>query len=206
MSSPDLTPPEVVTRDSYDSISSEWESGHQKPFWQDEFKKLQELLPEGSVIEAGCGAGRDATTLIELGYGYFGTDVSEGMVEYAQKANPEGQFAALSVYDLEPSHSFDAFWCAATLIHVPKKRMNEALRALKGTIITKGLGFISVKEGVGEGMEVRDELGGNEFFFTYYGQEEFEGVLERNSLEVISFRRQFVSSRTTWLIYLLRNS
>lgn len=201
-----LTRSEKLTRQSYDAIADEWESGHQKPFWQEEFKKLKELLPKGAVIEAGCGAGRDATTLIELGYDYFGTDISEGMVEHAQKVNPTGQFAALSVYDLEPSHSFDAFWCAATLIHIPKKRIDEALRALKATIITKGLGFISVKEGVGEGMEVRDELGGNEFLFAYYGQEEFEEVLDKNNLEVISFRKQFVSARTTWLIYLLRNS
>lgn len=200
-----LTEEERITKRSYDRVAADWESRHQKPFWQDEFQKLKKLLPAGTIIEVGCGTGRDAKKLIELGYKYKGVDISEAMVQQARKNNLGAEFEVASVYDIAPEYSFDAFWCAATLIHIPKRRINEALKALKGCVMERGLGFISVKEGSGEGLENREELADSDFFFAYYQDDEFRKILDRNGLKILSKRRQYVSERTTWLIYLLRS-
>ena len=201
-----LTKEEEITRKSYDSVASIWVSGHQRPFWQEEFQKLKKLLPSGRILEVGCGTGRDAKELIKLGYDYKGIDISEAMVEQAKKNNPSAEFEVASIYDIEPDHTFDVFWCAATLIHIPKKRIDEALGALKNSAVKRGFGFISVKEGVGEGLEKREELAESDFLFTYYQEAEFMEILDRNKLGILSKRRQYVSERTTWLIYLLRST
>jgi len=200
-----LLPGEELTRLSYDRIASMWEAGHQKPFWQPEFAKLKKLLLAGRVIEVGCGAGRDAEELVKLGYDYLGTDISAAMVAEASRRNPEGKFKKLSVYEIPSDHSFDAFWCAATLIHVPKARTDEAIKALKKSIRPEGFGFISVKEGDGEGEEKREELDDRSFLFVYHQPAQFEQILKDNGFRILSFRRQYVSERTTWLIYLLQS-
>ena len=45
-----------------------------------------------SVIDIGCGAGRDAAVFVERGYDYIGVDLSEGMLKVAAERAPTGTF------------------------------------------------------------------------------------------------------------------
>ncbi len=63
---------------SYERIAPLWAKGHQNPdFWLKWFKKFQVFLPNGRVIDMGCGAGRDAALFLPAGYEYVGIDNSE---------------------------------------------------------------------------------------------------------------------------------
>ena len=147
-----LTKREQQTLKSYDQYGKQWAASHLDfDFWVPELKKFKKYLSEGKVLEIGSGGGRDAKELIRAGYEYTGTDISKGLLEAAKKYNPGAKFLLKSVYDLDfPENSFDGFWACAVLLHIPKSRIDEALRQLHKVVKPNGVGFISVKQGVGE--------------------------------------------------------
>ncbi len=138
----------------------------------------------------------------------MGTDASQGLVEQARKANPEAVFIHQNVYDLDfPENSFDGFWASAVLLHIPKVRIDEALRKIHHVVKSGGVGFISIKEGEGERMMSEDAQIGEMGFsrlFSFYSQSEFEEVLKRNGYEVEEFQYRPISEKTKWLVFLVR--
>lgn len=192
------------TTDYYDHKAEDWISehgGHEgESYWKAEMERFHELLPSGKVLEIGSGAGKDATALIGLGYNYIGTDASQGFLKIARKRNPKAIFIHKRVEDLDFSEgSFDGFWTAATLLHMPKDKIDQVLTTIKRQVKPGGIGFISVKQGEGEGI---DEPTGR--WFAYYSQEEFADVLKRNGYEVLEARIRPTEGKTTWLTYFIK--
>lgn len=194
---------EKKTVDYYNREAENWTKAHGgnegASYWREEMERFHQLLPGGKVLEIGSGAGKDAAALIKMGYDYTGTDASEGLIKVAQERNPGAKFAHESVHELDfPEHEFDGFWTAATLLHIPKNRIDEALQRIKTQVKPEGIGFISVKQGEGEKT---DEDTGR--WFAYYKLDEFRDVLQRNGYEVKeSSTRQ--GEKDTWLCYWVR--
>lgn len=202
-----LTQPEIITKESYDSVSQKWHDTHSTSrFWGENFDKFFELLPEGKLLEIGCGAGRDAQELIAQGYDYVGTDISKAQIEQARKNNPGAIFEQASLYDLNFPEQFDGFWAAAVLIHVPKSRIDEALEAIKRNIKTKAIGFLAMKEGDGERVESKDYLDNTQYFFAYWQRDEFRKVLECHGMTSLHEDYIPMGERTKWLTYIVRNT
>lgn len=202
-----LTKDEEATKQNYDKIASIWVPHHLTPkFWGDELDKFHKHLPKGRILEIGCGGGRDARELTELGYDYIGTDVSTGLLAEARKNNPGVRFEEKSVYDLDFTEKFDGFWCAAVLLHIPKKRIDEALKAIKRNVKIGGVGFIAIKEGDGEKMDHSSDKDGGDRFFAYWQNEEFKKVLTKNGFEILHQNYMPMSKRTKWLCYIVKNN
>jgi SAM-dependent methyltransferase len=198
----ELTQSEQTTLDSYNRVAGLWSADHwTKNFWSENLDYFNELLPSGRLLEIGCGAGRDAQDLIKLGYDYQGVDISGELIKEAHKNNPGAEFNEASLYDLDFEQPFDGFWCAAVLIHLPKGRINEALGAIKRNMKAKAIGFIAIKEGEGEKLEVRPELDNAKFLFSYYQDDEFQNILSKNNFEVLRQGYMPMSERTKWLTY-----
>ena len=191
------------TVDYYDNKAEAWTTSHggheEKSYWESEMRKFRELLPSGKVLEIGSGAGKDASALIALGYDYTGTDASEGLIKVAQKRNPKANFRNVAVHDLDfPEHSFDGFWTAATLLHIPKDKIDDALQKIKSQVKPDGVGFVSMKAGAGERED--PETGR---WFAYYSQEGFREVLERNGYKVVEQETR-KGEKDWWLVYYVR--
>lgn len=197
-----LSPEEKITLENYDRLAEAWTSERStKNFWAQEMQRFHELLPRGTILEIGCGHGRDAAELLELGYDYVGTDISEGLLDIIKKRFSDQKFYHQSVYELNFSQGseFDGFWAAAVLLHIPKARMSEALRSIRRTVKDGAIGFISLKDGEGEG--VQDEKVGGETmnrFFSYWSKEGFEEALMTNNFEVVDYMYHPMSETTKW--------
>ncbi|MFF5205859.1 class I SAM-dependent methyltransferase [Streptosporangium sp. NPDC000396] len=77
------------------------------------------LLPAGTrVLDAGCGTGRVAIRLAELGYDCVGVDLDESMLAVARRAAPEltWTLADLSGLDLADMEPFDLVVAAGNVI------------------------------------------------------------------------------------------
>lgn len=197
-----LTDDEITTRNSYNKTAKNWSSNHwTENFWRENLGIFHKFLPSGKLLEIGCGAGRDAQDLINLGYDYLGTDISVGLLAEARKNNPDGVFKKVSLYNLDFKEPFDGFWCAAVLIHVPKDRISEALLSINRNMKTGATGFITVKEGEGERLEQREELGNAKFLFAHWQNIEFKNTLEKNGYKVLNEGYMPMSKRTKWLTY-----
>lgn len=194
---------EKQTIEYYNNSAETWANSHggkeEKSYWETEMRKFLELLPKGKVLEIGSGTGKDASALIAMGYDYIGIDASEGLLKIAQERNPQTTFKNVSVYDLDfPGNLFDGFWCVATLLHLPKSRIDEALKRIKTQIKPGGIGFISMKAGAGER---EDKKTGR--WYSYYSKKGFAEVLERNGFKVIEEKNR-KGEKEWWLCYWVR--
>lgn len=200
-----LTREEQETLGSYNKYGEQWAESHLDfDFWAPELERFKKYLPSGKILEIGSGGGRDARELIKKGYNYIGTDISEGLLKAAKKYNPGAKFLLKSVYDLDfPENSFDGFWACAVLLHIPKNRIDKALKQIHRIVRLGGTGFVSVKKGRGERATVEQPPDGKRFF-SYYSLEQFQEVLLRNDFEILYSKERKKTKKTTWLIYFVR--
>ncbi len=80
---------------------------------------IQELLPQGRLLDVGCGTGVLASRLADAGYEVSGTDPSAGMLSHLQERDPRvhavvGSATALPFSDGE----FDLAFCVAVMHHI----------------------------------------------------------------------------------------
>ncbi len=184
----------------YQQNAEEWARTHhgyeKDSYWYQEIQQFNHLLPEGKVLEIGCGPGRDAEVLIDLGYDYTGIDPSLGLLKIARKRNPKAEFIKMAIEDLDFSdQKFDGFFTAATLLHIPKKEVNYALKKIKAQIKPGGVGFISLKQGIGEEEDPKTGR-----WFSYYSEKEFQKILEVNGYTVLDTKIR-PEQKTTWLCF-----
>lgn len=197
------TDKELNTISFYDNQALQWATAHggneDESYWKSEMDKFHRFLTSGKIIEIGSGAGKDAAALIKIGYEYTGTDASKGLITVAQQRNPGATFINKSVDELDFSeNNFDGFWTAATLLHIPKDRIDTALQSINRVVKPKGVGFISMKAGSGE--KIDPETGR---WFSYYSQKEFSKVLARNEFKIIDQETR-QGEKDLWLVYYVK--
>ncbi len=203
----DFSQNEQATIASYDDHAEQWVSDHNTPgYWGQWMDTFRSYLHAGKILEIGAGGGRDAKELLVQGYEYVGIDVSRGLLEIARRELPHVPFLHQSVYDLDfPDDSFDGFWSAATLLHVPKSKIDRALSEIHRVVKNNGIGFISLKKNnEGSADESVDDSEKMHRFFVYYSENEFLTVLERNHFDVLRMDALKKSERTTWLVFIVR--
>lgn len=64
-----------------------------------------------SVLDIGCGTGRDLGYLSRIGYEATGIDVSEAMLAHAREHHPRAEFARADMRDFDLGRRFDAITC-----------------------------------------------------------------------------------------------
>jgi SAM-dependent methyltransferase len=89
---------------------------------------LQQLEREDrrSVLEIGCGPGRDGQAIADAGLDYTGVDLAPASVETCRSLGLKAEVA--SVLDLPfENGTFDAGWTMSTLLHVADEDLDQAL-------------------------------------------------------------------------------
>lgn len=110
-----------------------------------------------SVVEVGCGAGRDGAVLLAGGLDYTGLDVSSSAVAMCQGLGLDAvQGSALAVPFADDE--FDAAWSMSTLMHLPGDGMTTALVELGRVVRPGGVVEIGVW-GADQHRERTDEHG-----------------------------------------------
>jgi len=158
-------------------------------FFLEEFNLFVKTARGKKVIDLGCGTGRGANLFLENGFDYAGIDASRGMLELAKSRFATANFLQMDFYGLNfPSSTFDCFWAANSLLHVPKSKINQVLDSIGGILKAGGVGFISLKPkgDMSEGF-IEDDLYGEKIsrYFAFYGEDEFSKVLEASNFSVL---------------------
>ena len=109
-------------------------------------KFLAYIPPNGSILDAGCGSGRDTKNFLDLGYAVEAFDNSAEMVKFAT------QLTGIKVmqHDFTSIHyneKFDGIWACASLLHVSSKDLIEILIKYKSILKTNGVIYMSFKYG-----------------------------------------------------------
>jgi SAM-dependent methyltransferase len=165
----DRTEHEKSTLNYYNQHASEFKAHRGEElsqYWSTELARFHELLPQGAILEVGCGTGNEALLLKEMGYDYYGTDISTGMLTEAKTRCPEGLFVCQDLRSSALSSEFDGLISIATLLHLEKDELTSALSILRNQIRSSGIGLLTLKEGVGTEVDTKGR------FYTYYSHEE----------------------------------
>jgi ubiquinone/menaquinone biosynthesis C-methylase UbiE len=201
-----LSAEEQATIDSYNQNASTFaRSRDGEVVWQEEKQKLKTYQKSGKILDIGSGSGRDSKDLIAMGYEYVGIDYSDGLIEESRKNYPEVTFLKQSIYELNfPNGRFDLFWACAVLLHMPKDKIDSALQSIHKVMKIGAVGCITLKKGDGEKIIEGDHSGiGYKRFFSFYQEDEFKNILNRNNFVVLESYETDHSNKQ-WLVFFVK--
>ena len=104
-------------------------------------------LPEhASILDLGCGSGRDSLAFHQKGYQVDAIDYSETLVSKAQ------QLTGLPVrhqsfYELDEENKYDGVWACASLLHCERQKLPAVLSRILHALKTDGVLYMSFKYG-----------------------------------------------------------
>ena len=140
----------AVTLDHYNQRATAfWEGTRSHDVSQNiqSLLKYIEAAAPFSIMDLGCGPGRDLKTLIELGHQPVGLD---GSAEFAQMARDYAQCEVWQQDFLKldlPLQRFDGVFANASLFHVPSQELPRVLKELHATLKPGGVLFTSNPRG-----------------------------------------------------------
>lgn len=155
------------------------------------------LQPNSLVLDLGCGSGRDARHFAKAGHRVVGIDPCQEMLTEARRRTPPAlaktiRYAIGSVPGLPFRRRFSAIWAYASLLHLPRRIMSEALADCLGALRADGVIALAVKRGNGEEFcEGR--------WFTLWQRGELAAAAKRAGFEVVSIDETSSQDGRTWL-------
>lgn len=159
-------------------------------------------LPGTRILDLGSGPGRDALILKERGFSPTCIDISDAMISLCKEKGLEAFRGDIEGVALE-NNSFDGAWAYASLVHIPKIRIYNALARIYELLKLQGLFFCGVIEGDSEVFYESTTKPGKKRFFALYHEDEFRNILSQY-FEVLDSTRFTTGAGETYLNYLCR--
>lgn len=124
-----------------------------------------------SILDAGCGTGRDTAHFIKKGFRVTAFDASPAMVfktkskissleNQYNKAASQSKCLEMTFEEMKFKNEFNGIWVAASLLHVPHSKMKKNLKNLIDALKPGGVLYLSLKYGKGS-----DEIGYRHFYY-----------------------------------------
>ena len=148
--------------ESYEKYAYQRESGTTDGFKEQERSEFLKLLKEEgrqSLLEIGCGPGRDAQFFQSQGFQVLAVDNAPTMVRLTAEKGVTTQ--VLDCYNLDQiDETFDAVYTMNCLLHIPKKDIGHIFSLIATRLNRTGLMYLGL-----------------------WGGENFEGSLEQDTYE-----------------------
>lgn len=126
-----------------------WEGTRDHDVTQNRAAMLRHVDSRGAltILDFGCGPGRDLIAFTEMGHTAVGLDGSVRLCELARRnSGCEVLHQDFLSLDLPVGH-FDAVFANASLFHVPTQALAEVLDALRASLVDRGVLFCSNPRG-----------------------------------------------------------
>lgn len=128
------------------------------------------LLPAGaSVLDFGCGSGRDTKYFLDKGCAVTATDGSEELCRAASIFTGI-EVKCMLFQDLDESNGYDGIWACSSILHLKKTELLPVIRKMNTALKENGVIYTSFKYGEFEG-----ERGGR--YFTDFTETAFRKFL-----------------------------
>ncbi|MEY8330472.1 class I SAM-dependent methyltransferase [Lachnospiraceae bacterium 48-33] len=163
-----------------------WSSEKSSPIVLDIIKKYK-INASSTILEIGCGEGRDSKTVLESGYNLFATDISKEAIEYCKNIMPlyKAHFGILDCLNDKHQNKYDFIYSVA-VIHmlVLEEDRNLFFRFINEHLTKDGIALICT---MGDGMtEMQSDINDA---FKLYEREHKSGkiVVAGTSCRMVSF-------------------
>ena len=137
-------------------------------FKQTQDKFLQSLTGK-SILDFGCGSGRDTKYFIESGYAVTAIDGSEELCKSAS-AYTGIQVKHMLFQDLDEVDCYDGIWACSSILHLPKEELKIVSQKMSRALKQNGIIYTSFKYGNFEGER-------NGRYFTDFTLDEFKDFI-----------------------------
>ena len=136
---------------------------------QERFLRL--LDANTSILDFGCGSGRDTKYFLEKGYRVTATDGSSELCRLAS------EFTGIKVkemlfQELDAINQYDGIWACSSILHLPKKELLPVIQKMCEALKDNGIIYTSFKYGDFEGER-------NGRYFTDFTEKTFREYIEK---------------------------
>jgi SAM-dependent methyltransferase len=168
---------------------------------QECWDSFTKLLPEGgSILDLGCGSGRDSAYFISCGFDVTAMDASEEMCSLAS-IHIGQDVLQLSFDEMDFNEVFDGIWACASLLHVPSDKIENILGKVVNSLKINGVLYMSFHYGDFEGKRKGR-------YYTDYRTKDLKELISRfEDLELIEVQKcedTRQNSNTVWIYALVR--
>jgi len=132
---------------------------------------VNQLPLAGKILDAGCGSGRDLAAFKNLGFEAVGIDASKELVEIA-KNNSKANVYEKTFDQIDWKNEFDGVWCMASLLHLNRTELKEALFNISAALKPNGKLYASFKSGEGESYDNKGR------FFSYHSIKDLKDIFD----------------------------
>ena len=135
-------------------------------------------LTEGtSILDFGCGSGRDAKYFLDKGYQVEATDGSAELCKLASEYT--GICVKQMLFEeLDECEKYDGIWACSSILHLDKRALKDVLKKMAAALKANGVIYTSFKYGDFEGER-------NGRYFVDFTQETFgEFIREVPELQI----------------------
>lgn len=101
-------------------------------------KFLQLLEENTSILDFGCGSGRDTKFFLEKGYKVTATDGSAELCKLAS-AFTGIEVKEMLFQNLEAINKYDGIWACSSILHLPKKELYSVIQKMCNALKDGGL-------------------------------------------------------------------
>lgn len=137
----------MSTIDYYDNNAEKFCSSTVDLDLNEIYQRFLSYLPKtGTLLDAGCGSGRDAFAFKRAGYDVVAFDASLEMVKQAGGLL-EQPVLHMRFEDMEFENEFDGIWACASLLHVSREDLPHVLHQLAKALKPSGILYVSFKYG-----------------------------------------------------------
>ena len=136
-----------MPKNYYDENADRFISDTASVDMREHYARFLPWIPKGgTIVDAGCGSGRDSLAFKKMGYQIEAFDASSAMVE-ATREFADVPVSKMTFQTYSFDHLFDGIWACASLLHVPRSELKRALIKLATSLVTDGIIYASFKYG-----------------------------------------------------------
>ncbi|MFJ4247525.1 class I SAM-dependent methyltransferase [Pseudomonas sp. NPDC089741] len=158
--------PDIATLKYYEGTYREYDRFSSSIEMSEQWKSFESMLPPGgTVLDLGCGTGRDIKHFLEAGF------IVEGVEPALAMANCARSKTGARIFDLAAEQiafveEYDGIWACASLMHMRKSAFFYTLPKIIKSLKPGGSFYFSLKQGVGEARNDDGRL------FSFYEMDE----------------------------------
>lgn len=158
------------------------------------------LQPFCSLLDLGCGSGRDSVYFKTKGYKLTSIDYSQNICNEVKKSK-KIDVLCVDMRSLEFTNSFHAIWACASFLHLSHNDFLNVLNRCYNALKENGIIYFSLKEGSGEKII-------NQRFFSFYTKDSLKILIDVQKFEIKRIWKTLDvrpnQRKTVWINVILR--
>ncbi|MEO5691308.1 MAG: class I SAM-dependent methyltransferase [Candidatus Saccharimonadales bacterium] len=158
-----------------------------------------------TVLELGCGDGRDAKDIFSFTQDYTGLDYSKGLINIAKQNYPEHSelFAVgdMKTFEMNPEQ-YDLIFAFASFLHLSKEELGPILQKYSLSLRSGGVLCMSFKAADSYERRVQVDTFGERIFYFYNSTEILNMMPQDMSL---LHQSNYKKGSTNWFTLTFRN-